>query len=253
MRNFKWWRLQLIAAIAVAAPAQEHLKFGQPACKGPVLDKDFFIVCHDTDRKIPIWVGYALSKENVSKVVASRKGVQFRADRSVTRGQRAENSDYAFSGFDKGHMAPAADFARSPSAIRATFVLSNAVPQKHGVNAGEWSRLEAAVRSMAESCGNVWVFSGPVFVGGKPMKTIGKNRVAVPTHTYKVALCVHAEGSKEMFGFVVPNLDKPRGTIRDHTFSVSMVEQMTGLDFFAALPTEEQRRLEGSATALPNQ
>ncbi len=82
------------------------------------------------------------------------------------------------------------------------------------------------------------------------MKTIGRGRVAVPTHTYKVALCVRANGDKDMFGFVVPNLEKPKGQIRDHTFSVSHVEKLTGLDFFSALPAGERRRLENSVNEL---
>ena len=48
------------------------------------------------------------------------------------------------SGYDKGHMAPANDFTRSIEAMRATFVLTNSVPQKHGVNGGLWAQLEAA-------------------------------------------------------------------------------------------------------------
>jgi endonuclease G len=99
----------------------------------------------------------------------------------------------------------------------------------------------------------MWIFSGPVFAARTAPKIIGPNKMAVPTHTYKVVLCVHADGEKEMFGFVVPNIDKPTGRINDYTFSVKEVERLTGLDFFAALPTAEQKRLEGAVMTLPGQ
>jgi endonuclease G len=230
--------------------AEDNLKFGEPACAGPVLDKKYFVVCYDPARKLPAWVGYALTKEDALAKVTGRTG-GFRADAALRRGERAENADYSGSGYDKGHMAPANDFTRSVEAMKATFVLTNAVPQKHGVNGGKGAQLEGSVKNLAASRGTAWVFSGPLFVGKKPVKTIGPHKVAVPTHTYKVVLCELPDGSKEMFGFVLPNIDKPSATISSYTFTVNQVEKLTGLDFFGSLPVEEQSRLERRVKALP--
>src|SRR5262249_30703365 len=120
--------------------AEDNLKYGKPACPGPLLDKKFFVVCYDEAHKVPAWVGYALTKNDAGTKSTERQG-SFKADAALPRGQRAENADYSGSGYDKGHMAPANDFTRSVEAMRATFVLSNAVPQKHGVNGGQWARL----------------------------------------------------------------------------------------------------------------
>lgn len=176
--------------------AGDKLKFGQPACAGPVLDKKYFVVCNDPARKVPTWAGYALTREDSLAKATKRQG-SFRADTALPRGERAENADYSGSGYDKGHMAAANDFTRSVEAMRATFVLTNSVPQKHGVNGGKGAQLEAAVHAVASTRGTVWVFSGPVFSGTKPAKTIGPDKVAVPTQTYKVVLCVHPNGEKE--------------------------------------------------------
>jgi endonuclease G len=240
--------------LLVLAPllAEDNLKFGQPACAEPLLDKKFFVVCYDRGHKVPTWVGYALTKDDALTKTTSRTG-SFKADPALRRGERAENADYAGSGYDKGHMAPANDFTRSVEAMKATFVLSNAVPQRHGINGGQWARLEMAVHDLAATHGTVWIFSGPVFAGKKVPKAIGPDKVAVPTHTYKVVLCVHADGEKEMFGFVMPNIAKPTGKIDDYTFSVKQVEKLTGLDFFAALPAAEQKQLEAAAKTLPGQ
>ncbi len=236
--------------LLAALQAEDNLKYGQPACPGPVLDKQYFVVCFDPAHKIPAWVGYALTTDEANTKATGRTG-SFRADAGLPRGGRAENADYAGSNYDKGHMAPANDFSWSVDAMKATFVLSNAVPQRHGLNGGQWAQLEGAVHDLAASQGTVWVFSGPVFVGGKPVKSIGPDQVAVPTHTYKVVLCIRPNGEKEMFGFVMPNVNKPSGTVISYTFSVDEVEKLTGLDFFSALPAAEQQRLEAMAGHLP--
>jgi endonuclease G len=217
-----------------------------------LLDKKFYVVCYDPAHKIPAWVGYALTKQDSLKKATGRVG-SFRADSALPRGSRAENSDYAGSRYDKGHMAPANDFTRSVEAMKASFVLTNSVPQRHGVNGGKWAQLEGAVHDLASTHGTVWIFSGPVFAGKSPVKTIGRNKVAVPTHTYKVVLCVHPNGDKEMFGFVLPNIEKPSGTLESYTFGVNQVEKLTGLDFFDALPAAEQNRLERAVKTLPAQ
>ncbi|MCL4488967.1 MAG: DNA/RNA non-specific endonuclease [Chloroflexi bacterium] len=242
----------ILVLFVIRAPllAEDNLKYGQPACVGPVLDKKYFVVCYDPAHRIPAWVGYALTKGDSLVKATSRQG-GFRADTALPRGGRAENADYSKSGYDKGHMAPANDFTRSVEAMKSTFVLTNAVPQKHGVNGGQWAQLEAAVHALASAGGAIWVFSGPVFAGKTPVGTIGRDKVAVPSHTYKVVLCVHPNGHKEMFGFVLPNINKPSGAITSYTFSVDQVEKLTGLDFFGSLPAGEQNQLEGVAGALP--
>ena len=104
------------------------------------MPESFFVVCYDPAHKIPAWVGYALTKADSQNKATSRTG-SFHADPALPRGERAENADYSGSGYDKGHMAPANDFTRSVEAMKATFILTNAVPQRHGVNGGKWAQF----------------------------------------------------------------------------------------------------------------
>jgi endonuclease G len=240
-----------LLGFAGALYGEDNLKFGQPACAQPLLDKKFFVVCHDPNLKVPLWVGYALTREELSGSGVNRKGIDFHADPDLPKGSRAELADYSKSGYDKGHMAPAADFKRTRDAIKATFTLSNAVPQRHGVNAGAWGHLEDAVRALADSRGQVWVFSGPVFAGKRPMGTIGPDKVAIPTHTFKVVLAIAPDGTKEMFAYVMPNLEKTRTALRDFSMTVRYVEKLTGMDFFGGLTRDEQDALEMTLKELP--
>ncbi|MDX2154841.1 MAG: DNA/RNA non-specific endonuclease, partial [Bryobacteraceae bacterium] len=155
----------------------------------------------------------------------------------------ALDSDYRHSGFSRGHLAPAADFAWSPDALRATFLLSNAVPQIQSVNAGVWSRLEAAVRSLAAHADALYVFTGPLFEGDP--QTIGEGRVAVPTHLFKAVLVVRHR-QRTMLAAIVPNSPFPRTPLAHFLTTVDDIEARTGLDLFSALDDEEERALESA-------
>jgi endonuclease G len=126
--------------------------------------------------------------------------------------------------------------------MRATFVLSNAVPQRGSVNSGAWARVEAAVRRLAAVSDLIYVFTGPVFDSDEPA-VIGTGRVAVPDATFKAVLAVTA-GQKTMFAAIVPNADGIAGAVEEFATSIDEVERRTGLDFFAELADAEEGLLE---------
>lgn len=169
---------------------------------------------------------------------------------SCLSGQLAELVDYRNSGYDRGHMAPAAAFKRSSIAMSETFLLSNMVPQRPNLNRRIWARLESDVRDLAEAHGSIWVFTGSLFLDShgnpvQPVQFIGVNQVAVPTHFYKVILCEHATGTVEMFAFIMPNQLQPlSGHPSDYLVSVDQVEEAAVLDFFAALSDDVEDQVE---------
>jgi endonuclease G len=224
-----------LAALAADPP------FGSPACSGPSLEpagRDYFFLCHDGARKVPLWVGYALSPAMLGG--SAPRPSRFRQDYELA-GPAAADRDYRHSGFSRGHLAPARDFAFSDAAIRSTFVLSNAAPLKQALNAGVLSRIEALVRDLAREADQVFVFTGTLFEG-EPL-VIGAGRVAVPTHIFKALLVLKGE-SKIMTAFIVPNQDSDLGPIHTYRVSVDEVEKRSGLDFFRDLEDTEESSLE---------
>ena len=238
----------LLLSLVPLLPAQPS-RFGTPACSGPgreFADRVYFILCHDSSRKVALWVGYQLTPDQLHRT-ADRPS-QFRTDLNLA-GPHSTNADYRNSGLSRGHLAPAADFAWSPEAIRATFLLSNAIPQYQRVNAGTWAQLEAAVRDLASRSDSVYVFTGVLFDSAQP-RLIGPGRVAVPSQTFKVILAV--QGSrKTMYAAIVPNAADGTAPLSQLTTTVAEVELRTGLDFCAALEEEEERRLESIRVAFP--
>ena len=165
----------------------------------------------------------------------------FRADPMILTGS-AELDDYKKSGYDRGHMAPAADFRWSKEAMSDTFYLSNMSPQDPSFNRGIWADLEAAVRVMAYENNTVYVVTGPVLTDG-PYETIGENEVAVPKEYYKVILD-YEEPEIKAIGFLLPNEGTSK-SLESFAVTVNEVEDKTGIDFYPALPDEQEEIIEG--------
>jgi endonuclease G len=231
--------LTLLPALSQSAP------FGSPACTGEPADRVFFFLCHSPAHKTPLWVAHTLTAEQLEAAAASRPS-HFRQDRDLASPTAADR-DYRYSGFHRGHLAPAADFA-SLDAVRATFLLSNAVPQAPFVNTGAWRRLENAVRRAARTAQRVHVFTGALFEG-EP-KTIGPGQVAVPSHTYKVVLLIQGD-SAAMFAALVPNQNNLTGSLDQLAVTVDEIEKRTGLDFFSELEDAIENELESHRDFLP--
>jgi endonuclease G len=238
----------LLVALIPLLRAQKD-RFGAPACHAPdreLADRSFFFLCHSASRRVPVWVGYELKPEHLRRLTT--RPSRFRHDAQLA-GPKADDSDYRGSGFSRGHMAPAADFAWSEQALRATFLLSNAVPQYQRTNAGRWAQLEAAVRRIAAASDAVYVFTGPIFEGPNT-EVIGSGQVAVPSHTYKVILALKGD-LKRMYAAIVPNAAGVSEPLNRLAATVEDVERRSGLDFFSALEDSEERHLESSWRPFP--
>lgn len=200
-----------------------------------------YTLSYNEEYEVPNWVAYELTKDEVAVQAVERKD-NFRADASIKTGS-AELTDYKSSGYDRGHMAPAADFRWSDSAMNDTFFLSNMCPQTHAFNAGIWSDLESAVRTMAYDNETIYVVTGPVLTDG-PYKTIGANKVAVPNQFYKVILDYTDPGIKAI-GFLMAH-ENSKQPLSTFAVTVDEVERVTGLDFFPLLPDEEEELIEST-------
>lgn len=131
----------------------------------------------------PLWVAYELTAAETMKSV--ERTDRFIPDPKVPTGT-ATNKDYEKSGYDRGHLAPAADMGWSAQAMAESFYFSNMSPQIPEFNRGIWKNLEGLVRNWAQVNGSIYIVTGPVLKPG--LKTIGPNRVSVPEHYYKVVL-----------------------------------------------------------------
>ena len=186
------------------------------------------------------WVAYELTKAEVFGTY--ERGDNFREDLSIASAS-ADLADYSSSGFDRGHLIPAADLKWSMQAMSDSFLMSNMSPQDPAFNRGIWASLEDVVRNFAVTGDSVLVVTGPVLSDG-PYRTIGDNQVAVPNQFYKVVLDYSGPEHKAI-GFLLPN-KKSTQSPAYYATSVDAVEHVTDIDFFPQLPDSEERQLESS-------
>lgn len=86
---------------------KEYSKLGLPSTQGELLCRKGYLLSHDSTYKTPIWVIEHLTIEKAQGTLPRYD--TFKPDPDLKEGERAELSDYRGSGYDRGHMAPAAD------------------------------------------------------------------------------------------------------------------------------------------------
>ena len=186
----------------------------------------------------PDWAAYELTSKMLTGHVSRTD--DFRPDPAVKTGS-ATPGDYRGSGYDRGHLVPAADMAFSRACMSETFYMSNMSPQAPAFNRGIWKRLEELVRGWAKENGELFIVTGPVLSDGN-FPTTGQNRVAVPRRFFKVILD-YKEPELKAIAFILPNRrsDSP---LESYALTVDEAEAITGMDFFPELPDAVERQLE---------
>jgi endonuclease G, mitochondrial len=212
----------------------------------PKLNKGDKVVAHtgfsllfNSQHKQASWVAYELTKEETNKLYSRTD--KFLPDPKISSGTAA-NADYLRSGFDRGHLAPAADMGWSAQAMAESFYFSNISPQVPSFNRGVWKKLEELIRAWAIENDAVCIATGPVLV--KNLPTIGFNKVSVPQYFYKVILD-HKIPDIKAIGFVISNEGSSR-PLQSFAVSIDSVESLTGLDFFHLLPDSLESLIEGN-------
>ncbi len=186
---------------------------------------------------IPNWVSWELTEEETSGDVARTN--KFLADPDVEGS--AESWDYNYSGYDRGHMAPAGDMKWDKDAMAETFYMTNICPQVKSLNTGTWKRLEEKCRYWAEIDGSLYIVCGPV-IDGDPVEYIGDSRVYVPKRFFKVILSPYSNPARGI-GFIIPN-GKVKGGMQECAVPIDSVEALTGHDFFSSLPDDIENDVE---------
>jgi endonuclease G len=183
------------------------------------------------------WVSHIILPDVESGNVSRTN--DFRVDSLVSTGT-AVKADYWYSGYDRGHLAPSADFRWSQTALSESYFYSNMAPQVPELNREKWAELENLVRDyVVKHHEKVYVVTGGVLTDGLPtMKNEGReNEVSIPELFYKVVLDYSGD-EKRGIAFLMPN-GKCHEPILLYAVSIDSVEQLTGLNFFSNLDIDD--------------
>lgn len=222
------------------------------------------LIAFDTRTKNPAFVMEHLTTKSINASdKASRKNKRFYEEQSLPPYLRSRAHHYKNSGYDRGHLAPAADFP-DENEMEDTFCLTNVSPQYAKLNRGMWLRLEDLVRNVVRTSkdDDVWVVTGPLWLPntvkkipsgedqfGYAYEGIGKvpSLVSVPSHFFKVIVVAERSKSKQdiqctrmkkFAAFVLPNddlVEKGQDCLMNYAVRITDLEAVSGLEFFPNL------------------
>ncbi|MFN0012998.1 MAG: DNA/RNA non-specific endonuclease [Saprospiraceae bacterium] len=206
---------------------------------GAIVRHTYYTLSYSEDHEQAEWVAYELTRDRLDQKWVERS-TSFFPDPDV-RTESATPRDYSGSGYDRGHLVPAADMAFDTLAMHETFFMSNISPQERVFNGGVWRELEETVRDWAKKFEKLYVVSGPVL--SRPgREQIGFSKVTVPESYFKVLL---APDQHRAIAFILPNKvsDKP---LMEYACTIDQVEELARLDFFPKMLSGLDEELEGS-------
>lgn len=187
--------------------------------------------------KTPNWVGWELLASELHG--DTKRTDKFWTDKEISG--CPYTYDYRKSGFDRGHMSPAAEHKWSPQAMHDCFSLANICPQNHALNTGAWNRLEEIERRWANRDSAIVIIAGPIYTDSDS-QTIGQSMIRVPSAFFKVIIAPYLSNPRGI-GFIFPNMSAP-GSYLNYSMTIDEVERITGIDFFSSLPDSIENAIE---------
>lgn len=208
-----------------------------------VFERMGYTVSFNPETNIPNWVAWELNAEKLVEL-ESRAG-HFYPDPDIPRGIAVETKDYSNSGYDRGHMCPAADNKWDKQAMRESFYMTNICPQNHNLNRGDWKELEDDCRRWVEESGRIYIVCGPILYKNDDAYIGSERKIRVPDAFFKVVLAGMDDNNPRAIGFIYKNTsgDKP---LDAYVNSIDEVEKITGFDFFSLLPDDIENAIEAS-------
>ncbi len=203
--------------------------------KGLTIKHTYFTLSYSGKDKQAEWVAYSLTPMSING--SQKRASKFMADPKIT--DAIGPSSYSKSGYDRGHLCPAADMKLNNVSMNETFYMSNMSPQAPSFNRGIWSKLEDKVRDWALQKNGVYVVTGPLL-----NKSCGvvSNSITVPCAYYKIVF-KQTKSGVEAIAFMLPNAGSSL-SLNQFVVSIDYLETLTGIDFFASLSDIEEAKFE---------
>ena len=227
-----------------------------------MVGKEGYVLEHDGAAKIALWVCESLDPDFLSGPGVRKDN--FKPDPDVPVAHRAVDNDYKGSGLQRGHMVASEDRVSTQALNDQTFFFSNMVPQNGPLNGGMWARLEAQAREWAEdgTVTDAKAISGGFFYDPEEdnpatadgiiiFKQIGKGKVAVPTHVFKIIVGEDSGGEVKAIAFAAKN-EKPKTgwKFEDFIVSIAWLQERAGLNFMPDLDPGDEKTLESTPSPL---
>jgi endonuclease G, mitochondrial len=219
-----------------------------------LIDRPQYVLSYNRDKGIANWVSWQLNQSWLGDLPR----ISFAPDPSLpTDWYQVKPDDYTNSGFDRGHLVPAADRDRTPEDREAAFLMTNIMPQAPDNNRGVWERLESYCRELVSQGKELYIIAGGIGAGGSGERgsqtTIAQGKVTVPANTWKIVVVIDRLNAKlsditeatRVIAVVIPNRQGVQNRDwSEFSTSVDDVEALTGYEFLSNVPRSIQTVIE---------
>ena len=173
-------------------------------------------------KKYPVMVEWWVTKSMVSCSTPLKRKDSFKADPLLPAHTNIAK-DYVGSGYDRGHMMPAADNLCQTQQIQdESFYFSNMAAQTHRLNAGDWKSLETFTREESKIKDSIHVWAGNV----GEIKKIGG--VSVPKYCWKV---IHIKKENKWIAYLFENNTSNPDGFKNNEVALKDITSLTGFTF----------------------
>ena len=216
-----------------------------------LIEHSALFLVYDEQHEQSKWVAHKIS-QNISEGSVGRTN-DFREDTLIKTGSASEKDYFTKSlneqgkysyngyGFDRGHLAPSADFRWSRTALSESYFYSNMSPQLPEFNRKGWAKLENALRNyVIKKNIDLFIVTGPVL--NDQLKTIEQsiNQMSLPEYFYKA---VYDPINQKCLAYLIPH-KKIEYPLEYYGISVDSLEQITGINFFYNLDNNLEKTIE---------
>ena len=200
-----------------------------------ILTKKAYSLCYSSQHRQSLWAYHLLNDELMNG--RTKRTNDYRKDPAVKKNPVTKR-DFARTGYDRGHLVPAADMKKNETLMSETFFMTNMAPQRPGLNRGIWRTLENLTRKLVKKSGEAVVLTLPVI-----KETDGRlpKGITIPSSFAKI---IFWPKQKKVLAFEIPNDGQPDLRPEDFQVTVNSLEAKTGLDFFWQLPDSVEETLE---------
>jgi len=204
-----------------------------------LISHTYYSLSYSEEHKQAEWVYYKLNSSQLDPTVKRKNN--FRKDPKIIKNS-ADLNDYKNSGYDRGHLAPAADMKYNSDSMSESFYLSNVSPQSANFNRGIWKKIEEQIRDWSYMYGELIIITGPI-LQCENFGKIGANRVTIPKWYYKVV--IDPDNYKRNLAILIENTASSN-SIKNYVITINQLEEFSGINFFYRLPDLIEESFESS-------
>ena len=204
-----------------------------------LISHNYYSLSYSEEHKQAEWVYYKLNSSQLNPTVKRKNN--FRKDPKITKNSAALN-DYKGSGYDRGHLAPAADMKYNSNSMSESFYLSNVSPQTASFNRGIWKKIEKQIRDWSNIYGELIIITGPI-LQCEGIGEIGTNNITIPKWYYKVV--IDPDNYKRNLAILIENTGS-FNSVKSFVVTIDQLEEFSGIDFFYRLPDLIEKSFESS-------